>query len=257
MNTTNYRFRNQAGFTFVEVIMASFISAMLVIGAALLWYYFTSSYSFSFELSQALELAQSNVNTMVRELREAQIGESGEYPLATAYDDELVFHGDIDNDGLVERVRYYLVGSTLTKQVFNVTPGTKTFACLDKCDVCHDGHVLNIDEHAWPAHYAHGDELGACSGGGGGGSGTPGDEPLAFERIVADYVSNGSTPIFSYYNGNYPGDSVNNPLILTERLLETRLVKVALSIDPSSGPVGAQAVTIENLAHLRNLKDNL
>lgn len=233
--------------------MASFISAMLVAGAALLWYYFTSSYNFSFEMSQALELAQSNVNTMVRELREAQIGESGEYPLAVVYDDELVFHGDIDNDGLVERVRYYLVGSSLTKQVFNVTPDTKTFACLDTCNICHNSNVITINEHAWPAHHAHGDKLETCSGP----TPTPGPEPLAFERIIADYVSNNSTPIFSYYNGDYPGDSVNNPLVLSERLLQTRLVKVTLSINPVSGPVGAQAVTIENLAHLRNLKDNL
>jgi prepilin-type N-terminal cleavage/methylation domain-containing protein len=246
----------QAGFTFLEVIIASFISAILVAGAALLWYYFTSSYSFSFELSQALELAQSNVNTMIRELREAQIGESGEYPLATAYDDEIVFHGDVDNDGLVERVRYYLVGTTLTKQVFNVTPGTKTFACLDKCNVCHDGNMISIDEHAWPSHYAHGDKLGACPQEGEE-SESAGSEPLAFERIVADYVSNGTTPIFTYYNGDYPGDSTNNPLIPSERLLETRVVSVMLSINPSSGPVGAQAVSIENLVHLRNLKDNL
>lgn len=253
MNDPQTPSSNQAGFTFVEVIMASFISAMLVVGAALLWYYFTSSYNFSFEMSQALELAQSNVNTMVRELREAQIGESGEYPLAVAYDDELVFHGDIDNDGLVERVRYFLVGSSLTKQVFNVTPGTKTFACLETCGVCHNGSVITINEHAWPAHYAHGDKLGTCSGL----TPTPGPEPLAFERVVADYVSNGSASIFTYYNGNYPGDTTNNPLIAAERLLETRLVRVSLSINPSSGPVGAQAVSIENLAHLRNLKDNL
>jgi hypothetical protein len=256
MHNTRNSSNLQAGFTYVEVLMASFISAMLVAGAALLWYYFTSSYSFSFELSQALELAQSNVTTMVRELREAQIGESGEYPLATAYDDEIVFHGDVDNDGLVERVRYYLVGTTLTKQVFNVTPGTKTFACLEKCDVCHDGNLISIDEHAWPTHYTHGDKLGSCDPEEGGET-TPDGEPLAFERIVADYVSNGSTAIFTYFNGDYPGDTVNNPLIASERLLETRVVSVMLSINPSSGPVGAQAVSIENLVHLRNLKDNL
>jgi hypothetical protein len=193
---------------------------------------------------------------MVRELREAQIGESGEYPLATAYDDEIVFHGDVDNDGLVERVRYYLVGTTLTKQVFNVTPGTKTFACLEKCDVCHDGNLISIDEHAWPTHYTHGDTLGSCDPEEGGET-TPDGEPLAFERIVADYVSNGSTAIFTYFNGDYPGDTVNNPLITSERLLETRVVSVMLSINPLSGPLGAQAVSIENLVHLRNLKDNL
>lgn len=256
MNKTNQRNRHSTGFTLVEVIIAAFLSASLIVGAALLWYYFVNSFQFQFEGTKAFTIARDNVAQMVRELREMQVGEKGEYPLATANDDEIVFHSDIDNDGLVERVRYYLVDDQLIKQVFNYLPGSSvSYPCQGGCTICHNGgSTLNVDEHAWPGHAHHGDSLGAC--GTGGSTGSYGPDGV-YEKVVADYITNGSRPIFTYFNGDYPGDAINNPLVSGNRLLHTRFLTTTLYVRTVEGSVGPKELRLNSSVQLRNLKDNL
>jgi type II secretory pathway pseudopilin PulG len=74
--------------------------------------------------------------------------------------------------------------------------------------------------------------------------------------ILSSYVCNGDTPIFTYYNGDWPGDEINNPLPTPTRLVETKLMHVYLKInvDPDRAPVNFE---LESNAQIRNLKDNL
>lgn len=46
-----------------------------------------------------------------------------------------------------------------------ILAGTQpAFAKQDhKLDVCHKGHTISVDEHAWRAHQKHGDHRGACA----------------------------------------------------------------------------------------------
>lgn len=71
--------------------------------------------------------------------------------------------------------------------------------------------------------------------------------------VLADYVTNTeSQPIFYYYNGNYPGDAVNNPLATPVVVGNVKLVRVRLfvNIDPINAP---NNVVIESFVYLRNL----
>ena len=45
---------------------------------------------------------------MVKEIREARTSDDGSYPIEKARDKEFIFYSDIDKDGEVERVRYFL-----------------------------------------------------------------------------------------------------------------------------------------------------
>ena len=74
--------------------------------------------------------------------------------------------------------------------------------------------------------------------------------------ILSSYVRNDDTPIFTYYNGDWPGDEINNPLPTPTRLIETKLMHVYLKInvDPNRAPVHFE---LESNAQIRNLKDNL
>lgn len=75
-------------------------------------------------------------------------------------------------------------------------------------------------------------------------------------RTIAYYVDNGSSPLFTYYNGDWPGDTINNPLALSERLLNTRYVTVHLRINVN--PIsGAQPIELQSGVSIRSLKDNL
>lgn len=61
--------------------------------------------------------ARQVVKKIATELREASPSSLGAYPIEVASTTEVVFYSDIDNDGLKERVRYYLSGLILKKDV--------------------------------------------------------------------------------------------------------------------------------------------
>lgn len=244
-----------SGFTYIEILISTVLMGLVIMGVAKLSQLFFSGYSFSLEETMAISEAQNAMTTMEREIREMRDGEDGSYPLVTADDNELVFFAETNNDDMVDRIRYYLVGTDLIKQVFYYVPGTTNYACVGGCTICHsDTGTLTIPEPAWPAHSQHGDYLGACIPGG-----PPGGVPdaTAAEKIVASYINNSpTTPLFIFYNGDWPGDSTNNPLPVGERLLNTRLIKptVAVNINPANLPGD---VVVSTIVHLRNLKDNL
>ena len=75
--------------------------------------------------------------------------------------------------------------------------------------------------------------------------------------ILSQYVRNAaSSPIFTYYNGDWPADTINNPLPTLTRLSETKLMHVYLKInvDPNRPPDNFE---LESDTQIRNLKTNL
>jgi len=75
--------------------------------------------------------------------------------------------------------------------------------------------------------------------------------------ILSAYVQNGtSSPVFKYYNGDWPGDTINNPLPTLTRLTDTKLMHVYLKInfDPARPP---DDFILESDTQIRNLKTNL
>lgn len=82
--------------------------------------------------------------------------------------------------------------------------------------------------------------------------------PLVNEQIrtVADYVDNAGIPLFTFYNGDWPADTVNNPLAAGSRLLNTRYISlyVRININPNTG---AQPFELTSGVQIRSLKDNL
>ncbi len=72
---------------------------------------------------------------------------------------------------------------------------------------------------------------------------------------MANYIVNESTqPLFYYYNENYPGDNVNNPLATPVDIQSVRLVRVLLrmNIDPIRAP---NNINVESFVDLRNLEN--
>src|SRR3972149_5759263 len=82
--------------------------------------------------------------------------------------------------------------------------------------------------------------------------------PPVNEKItsVASSVDTGGTPIFTYYNGDWPADQINNPLVPASRQLSTRLVRIYLRINISPN-AGAQPFELSSSVQIRSLKDNL
>jgi len=120
------------GFSLVEVLVTITIFALILgalMGFIMLGY---KTYNFSWQQAMAINEARKGVETMVKEIREAKTGEDGSYPIERAGDKEFVFYADIDKDGDVERVRYFLgsVGSDNSSNQECVT-----FSSGGSCDV--------------------------------------------------------------------------------------------------------------------------
>ncbi len=70
-------------------------------------------------------------------------------------------------------------------------------------------------------------------------------------KVIANTVNNQTTPVFTFYDRNYPGDEVNNPLVESERLLNTRAVKLHLVISLSDN-FAAGEITWDTMVKMRN-----
>lgn len=82
--------------------------------------------------------------------------------------------------------------------------------------------------------------------------------PSGSEAIttIAESVNTAGAPIFTYYNGEWPSDTVNNPLSSANRQLNTRFVTVYVKIDIETNR-GAQPYELTTGVAIRSMKDNL
>ena len=75
-------------------------------------------------------------------------------------------------------------------------------------------------------------------------------------NTISQYVRNDLTPIFYYYNKDFPNDTINNPLETPAAVNQIRLVKILLEINVNPAQAPKHFILISN-SQLRNLKDNL
>jgi len=197
------------GFSLIETLVFVLVFSLASGAIVSFVYYVYRGLEYDFQQSQAIRNARQGVETMVREIREAQAGDDGSYILEKADDQEFIFYSDIDKDTQVERVRYFLEGSIFKKGI--------------------------VEPIGAPPVY------------------NPETETVS---ILSSYVRNGDLSVFTYYNGDWPGDEINNPLPTPTRLKETKLIHVYLkiNIDPSRSPVDFE---LESDTQIRNLKNNL
>ena len=107
----------ESGFTLVEVVLSIgiLVSAIAIIGV------FgrdvtdlSVDYTQRFVAQQEIDLT---INEMMTEMRSISQSNEGSYPIAIASSSAITFYTDRQGDGLVEKVRYYLEGTTLKKGV--------------------------------------------------------------------------------------------------------------------------------------------
>lgn len=96
------------GITLIETIITIFIFSLItgVISVFIITVYQVHGYSW--QQIMAINEARKGIEIMVKEIRMAKPGEDGSYPIEKAEDKEFIFYSDIDGDGNIERVRYFL-----------------------------------------------------------------------------------------------------------------------------------------------------
>jgi len=111
---------NIKSFTIIEtlVVILIFALAMGATSGLIVIGYRTQGYTW--QQSVAIDEARRGIETMIKEIRQAQTGEDGSFAIEKAGNKEFVFYSDIDKDGQNEKTRYFLG---------TVNSGTQTLEC--------------------------------------------------------------------------------------------------------------------------------
>lgn len=113
------------GFTLIEVLIAVFLLIFSLGALGSFFVYNWRIYQYQWQQAQAIEEAKRGIEKMAQEIRQARQGEDGSYPIEKAGDKEFIFFADVDKDGKVEKVRYFLG---------NVSKGTEIKECVTFSD---------------------------------------------------------------------------------------------------------------------------
>ena len=198
----------EQGFTIIEVLIAGFM--IVVLGMGLLGLQFIIGESQLSSIDSFMEVNESTaaVSTLAREIRTAQKGDNGSFQFIYASAHDISFFSDIDVDGRIEQIRYYVEGTSLKKDV--------------------------IDPQGSPVTY-------------------PPEQKVT--TTITENIRNNSSPMFSYFNEDWPNDTSNNPLPTPADLDSIKMVHIYIRINPDPNDPDNDYV-LESQAQVRTLKQN-
>ncbi len=105
------------GITFVEMIVTIAITSIIMLGSSLFFVKMWTMHHFAIKSGVASFVASKAVDDSVNMMRKAQQPLNGAFPIEMADDHEFVFYADYDNDGTVERVRYFVEDSIFKRGI--------------------------------------------------------------------------------------------------------------------------------------------
>lgn len=125
-NNLNQNYKK--AFTLVELLVG--VSIFVVISVIISLFARNTFYFKGIFLSglTASDEARRILQPIANELRSASQSSLGSYPLEITNNNELVFYSDINDDGLKERIRYFLNGKTLSRGVIKPTANPVGYA---------------------------------------------------------------------------------------------------------------------------------
>lgn len=105
------------GFTLIEIIVV--IGIISVIGTIVYQFVIQGNNIFIQTRDQALaqDTLRKVMDSLAKELREAQSADNGAYLIEQAGEQSIIFYSDIDNDGKRERLRYFQNGLNFQKGI--------------------------------------------------------------------------------------------------------------------------------------------
>ncbi|MBI5456702.1 hypothetical protein HY969_03085 [Candidatus Kaiserbacteria bacterium] len=133
------------GMTFIEVLVsiAVFVFAIIAIVSSVLYFYRTNTYAI--EQASAVSSAQRGIEETVKTIREASYASNGAYPVVSIAPNDFTFYADIDADPFVERIRYYVQGTSFFRDVTNPAGDPPTYGAPQTTSVISET-VRNIEQ---------------------------------------------------------------------------------------------------------------
>jgi len=112
--------KSRSGFSFLEVVFFVAISAIILVAVMGIKNNVGNLQNFINQKLMSRQDLDQTFQILVTEVRSAQPSGLGAYPIVAATSTSFTFFSDVDKDGLVDRVRYFLSTSTVSSTVTNV-----------------------------------------------------------------------------------------------------------------------------------------
>jgi len=248
--------KKKNGFTLVETLVVIVIFSLILIALSNGIFSLFKDYRYNSQQAHAIEEAERGISTMVREIREISQGDDGSYPIEEADDNEIIFYSDIDKDGQVERVRYFLGGTEIKSKTKECVSYLKGGSCSVNFSNFLNGTLESAQlkvsvegDFGWSREYAEifvdGEKIGnICKGG-------CSDCPATWQGLLTfditdqaadgniNIVADASTQVDPYCNWINPHHSMKLKveLIWTEKNPEDDNKLKKGVIEPTSSPV--------------------
>ncbi len=135
----------QSGMTLIEAIVwiVVFLAAVWAIVGSILTFYRANTYTL--QQAEAVSEARRGIERMVATIREANYSSQGAYPIIAMSTSSLSFYADIDDEPLVERVRYFVEGIQLKRGVIEPTGDPPAYTSGETIDVV-SNYVRNLTQ---------------------------------------------------------------------------------------------------------------
>ena len=92
----------------------------------------------------SVDISRVALKTMTAEIRSASNSSNGAYSIDSATPTSFSFYGDINNDGLKERIRYFMSGTILKKGVLKPTGNPPTYISANETVTNFVKNITNI-----------------------------------------------------------------------------------------------------------------
>jgi len=109
--------KSRRGMTLIEVLIVVALVPIIMVSIVDSVLAFYRANSTSFEEAYQIQSASNGIGVLVRDLREATYADNGSYPVAAIASSSVTFYADVNRDGSVDRVRYELDGTTLSRAI--------------------------------------------------------------------------------------------------------------------------------------------
>ena len=122
------------GLTIVETIMTIMITTIVMGGFTYLFSRLWKVYGFTIETGVATRRATHALDDAKDAIIKARISENGSYPIVSVGENEFSFYSDYDDDGVVERVRYFLDAQQLKVGIIEPDTSQKPVSYEDETE---------------------------------------------------------------------------------------------------------------------------
>ncbi len=109
--------KKQSGFTLLEIIVVISIFLILAIISSDYIIQGFRSTVFGYEQDEAVQNGRKVINSLIKEIREAAQSDRGDYLLDAVEEQNFSFYSNIDADGNMEKVRYFIDNGVLKRGV--------------------------------------------------------------------------------------------------------------------------------------------